>query len=175
MWVNPCAQDILFSPTGICVQILFWIQRKLNYSFLGKKLPAVQESNVIYNNGVFFSCHGLQQKTGTWNSGSGLAVPEFAAKQLHLGCDSHPVQGRGPGKVHSATVSKPTMVHLPKCEWDWGSKYMRRLVNHESASAKSDSQKIITLFPHSFAKMTGITSVIKNIFFSIYFSHFLLL
>lgn len=89
MWVNPCAHDILFSPTGICVQIFIWIQRKLNYSFLGKKLPAVQESSVIYNYGVF-SCRGLQQRTGAWNSSSELAVPDLAAEQLYLGCDSHP-------------------------------------------------------------------------------------
>jgi len=33
------AHSILFSPTGVCVQISVWMQSKLNYSFLGKKPP----------------------------------------------------------------------------------------------------------------------------------------
>lgn len=115
----------------------------------------------------FFSCHGLQQKTGIWNSGSVLAEPEFAAEQLHLGCLC---AGQGPwGNPFCYWFTHQKLSKI-EAESTW------RLVNHESASAKSDSQKIIILFPHSFAKMTHITGVIKNkIFFSICFFCFLLL
>lgn len=181
MWVNPCAHDILFSPTGICVQIFIWIQRKLNYSFLGKKLPAVQESSVIYNYGVFFlpwfAAEDRYLKFWQW-AGSAWACSRTALSwvwQPPWGCcralHPHSGQGRGPGEAHAAAMSKPTMVHSPEIEWDWGWKYMRRLVNRESASARSRFSKIITLFPHSFAKITGIVSII-NFFFHLFLHAF---
>lgn len=63
------AHDILSSPADFCVQISIWSQRKLNYSFLGIKLPVEnlfrRAASVIIVG--FMSCRriSLRQKTGT--------------------------------------------------------------------------------------------------------------